>query len=511
MEVTQERPPTLASRSPETVEWPTVPRHEPIPQANDITLPDLKTVLSPDFERMSSPQTSNHPASPTSVRSLPRIDPGHALTNGVHRGATDVSMASSVETGSVMSMEDRTARSTSVSMEDPDVRLAAEALSGLGNPSLMHGSGGQSTHMSNGIRLSDEPEPLLELIAQAHPWVGGTIKTSLAAYSTTKYYSPRFVRNSAGFVERNVGMPLVNTVNAVGEKTGLDNQVRRYLDARRPGDVEQGRDGKGDAALENGDLTRARQEEQLPPYGSSRPPSYREEASPVGQGRYSHEMKMQVRPANGRSWSSQLFVTTSGLSVALSNASRNSLKLCLRLLQDSALHVQNLMEALSSILREYETTREQQYRNDNASLEKGQRPATPERSEDARRLAEHMKRTCDDIWQRLRQVSEAVSTYAGGALPENAREFVRSQLMSLPQRWRVVSDQQYAESETSRNARRMIHFAAEGLDMMSQVSGVLQATLNSAEQWLARVGRSDQDDQMRDTPSTHDRSETEKS
>lgn len=125
----------LASRSPETVEWPSVPKHDPIPSPNEITLPDLKTVLSPEFQRISSPQITNHRASPNGVRSLPRIDPGHNTANGTHRSTADVSMASPVETGSVMSTEDRVARSTSVSMDDPDVRLAAEALSGLGNPS----------------------------------------------------------------------------------------------------------------------------------------------------------------------------------------------------------------------------------------------------------------------------------------------------------------------------------------------------------------------------------------
>lgn len=44
-------------------------------------------------------------------------------------------MASPLGTASAMSAEDRAVRSTSVvSMDDPDVRIAAEALSGLGNP-----------------------------------------------------------------------------------------------------------------------------------------------------------------------------------------------------------------------------------------------------------------------------------------------------------------------------------------------------------------------------------------
>lgn len=44
---------------------------------------------------------------------------------------------SPTDTASVMSMDERGHRSTSVvSLEDPDVRLAAEALSGLGNSGM---------------------------------------------------------------------------------------------------------------------------------------------------------------------------------------------------------------------------------------------------------------------------------------------------------------------------------------------------------------------------------------
>jgi hypothetical protein len=47
----------------------------------------------------------------------------------------DMAMASPSEAGSIRSEEERGRRAKSIiSMEDPDVRLAAEALSGLGNP-----------------------------------------------------------------------------------------------------------------------------------------------------------------------------------------------------------------------------------------------------------------------------------------------------------------------------------------------------------------------------------------
>jgi hypothetical protein len=132
------------SHDPADLAFPQVPRHElnGHKHAGDITLPDLRTVLSPQFE--ASAQASAEAAfasrcSPMSAGSLPPIDIGHnaGYVNGTRR-SMDAAMASPSEAGSIRSEEDRGRRAKSiVSMEDPDVRLAAEALSGLGNPGKM--------------------------------------------------------------------------------------------------------------------------------------------------------------------------------------------------------------------------------------------------------------------------------------------------------------------------------------------------------------------------------------
>ena len=129
------------SHDPTELAFPQVPQHDLTnhKQACDITLPDLRTVLSPQFE--ASAQASAEAAfasrcSPMSSRSLPPIDIGNnaGYVNGTRR-SMDVAMASPSEAGSY---EERGRRTKSiVSMEDPDVRLAAEALSGLGNPGKM--------------------------------------------------------------------------------------------------------------------------------------------------------------------------------------------------------------------------------------------------------------------------------------------------------------------------------------------------------------------------------------
>jgi len=414
----------------------------------------------------------------------------------------DIVMMSPETTASMISGEHGRNRSTSVSMDDPNVRMAAEALSGLGNPDFARASRGQAVHVSShasptGTARAAEPEPLLELVSQVHPWVGGTIKGSLAAYSTTKNYSPRIVRYGVNLVERNVGSPIVHVVGSVSTMTGVEAGIRRHLDARRAPDLEAGGEKSNSAMDVDGQETInfrvARPDgmmEPLPPYPKSRPPSYREEASPASRERLE-------RPSASRSWSSQLFVSTSGLSVALSTTSRRSLRFCLQLLAHQIGNVNSLTRALSMALNSYEETRQRYHRStDSSSLEKGGRPRTPDQDEHARQLANEIRQHCENIWQAIRQSVNVVSNYAGGALPQNARDFVRTQLLSLPQRWRVVSEAQTTvESETSRTAHRMIDFAGQGLDMLTEVSGVLQATLESAEKWLASVGRSDNEDQ----------------
>lgn len=345
-----------------------------------------------------------------------------------------------------------------------------------------------------------ESEPILKLFTKAHPWVGGTINGSLNAYSTTKNYSPAIVRHSAETIERNIGAPMANAVASVGRITGVESGLRWYYggNAARQDEMEsvsnKRRRTDGNSDLEDGmggrevHMRRDSEDSQYPPpYGTSKPPSYREEASP---------QRPADRPSHSRSFSNQVIVTTSSLGVALSVTSRRSLRFCLQLLEQGALRTQTITQALSMVLKQYDEARES-YHQRNPNPEKGdgeeiERPKTPDQDEAARHLATLIKQHSDDIWQTIQQVVNTVSNSAGAALPENARVFVRNQLMSLPQRWRWVSDRSGGlESETSRSAHRMIAFASEGLDMMSQVTEAFRVTLVGAEQWLERAGRRD--------------------
>lgn len=380
-----------------------------------------------------------------------------------------------------------------------------------------------------------EAEPLLTLLTDAHPWVGGTINGSLTAYTTTKHYSPRFVQYGADLIERNIGSPVANTVSSVGRRTGVESGIRKYLDRRRPSEIE--RTESSDSNRENWskrrrvvpdemDVEQAVPEsaisegrisqEFLPAYRSSKPPSYREEMSPRGEGR----TQMAERPPTNRSWSAQVLISTSGLGVALSESSLRSLTYCVKLLITATDHVETVMDALKMVLQEFDQAQASRRRDARSEKETEagvvvQDRTQAEQEEAARRLAARIKQHCDDIWQTLKTVVNSVSTYAGGALPENARNLVKNQLMSIPSRWRSAtvtaaeqdrrdggeSGSTDEESEARKSAHRMIAFATEGLDMMAQVNGVVKITLDSAEKWLESLGRKargGRDEQMMD-------------
>jgi hypothetical protein len=118
-----------------------------------------------------------------------------------------------------------------------------------------------------------------------------------------------------------------------------------------------------------------------------------------------------------------------------------------------------------------------------------------------------------DVLKTLQDVINTVSKYGGGALPENARILVRRHLTSLPQRFRVATmvenngqgGQADSESAMRDGAQKVLVLAKEGLDMVAQVSGVLDGTIVSAEEWCERMGkrkpRADDPSEQRGEPS----------
>lgn len=382
----------------------------------------------------------------------------------------------------------------------------------------------QRRQTSSSQSPKEDQEPLLKLLTASHPWVGNTINGSLTAYETTKYYSPAFVRSGAEFVERNIGSPLSNTVGSISRRTGVEAGVRRYLGQRRPSDQEGRADNKRrrvkDPSPEPKDVEMGLQSpppsasiasprvydyrsragsqasfESLPAYDENRSPTY-EESAPL---------LTQERPQSQRSysnnWRSQLLITTSGLGAALSESSLKSLRYCLSILRSAFDHVATIANALKSLLDDYEHS---QHNQTNGVTTNGVDPhLTPEQQHNSNVLAERVKTLGADIMKTVQSVVNAVNTYTGSALPENAAALVRRQLLSIPHRMRAAetnastvtspteanSGHSNADSSTIRSGRKWLDFATQSLDMIEQVNLVVSGTIQSAERWLESMGR----------------------
>lgn len=216
--------------------------------------------------------------------------------------------------------------------------------------------------------------------------------------------------------------------------------------------------------------------ETLPPYDDMMSPRYEEKA---GQ-------QQQTSPT----WQSRLVISTSGLGVAMSEESLRSLQYCLTWLRWANGRLGKAIVALQSALTEWENHKAGLRQQSDAEM--GDRVNN---SENASVLTQRIQAVKEDVLLTLKQVVNVVSKYAGGALPENARHLVRRHLTSLPHRFQMAStsqpppDSPAASSDATVGAHRILVLANEGLDILGQVSGVVNDTLVSAEHWCERLGR----------------------
>ncbi|KAJ5085017.1 hypothetical protein N7532_009788 [Penicillium argentinense] len=383
------------------------------------------------------------------------------------------------------SPEDRSRRAASVlSMDDLE---AAQALEGL------RSDFGQSPRASRqALPTSPDPpppEPLLSLLTSSHPLISSAINGSVSAYATSKSYSARF-KSSAEFIERNIGSPVANTVGTVGRKTGVESGLRWALQRRDSGNESKHsskrRKVNGDVATNSMDVEQGPEEaatqsrtrsssdismtETLPPYDEMRSPRYEEKPE-----------------RQNPTWQSRLVISTSGLGVAMSEESLRSLQYCLTWLRWANGRLGRAIVALQNALTEWENHKARLKQQADAD-----RATSPENTS---LLTQRIQAVKEDVLSTLKQVVDVVSKYAGGALPENARHLVRRHLTSLPHRFQMAStsqphpDSPAASSEATVGAHRILVLANEGLDILGQVSGVVNDTLVSAEHWCDRLGR----------------------
>ena len=337
------------------------------------------------------------------------------------------------------------------------------------------------------------------MLTSQHPIAASLINGSLSAYKTTQSYIP-----GAYFVERNVGLPLAGTI---GRVTGVEGGLRWALQRRESSDQSQGQrntalvpidesnngvdveKGFGDRPA-SGHMRRSSQlsfAESLPAYDEAgRSPPYQEQ-----------QLVLQSRdrqPPPG--WRAQLMITTSGLGIAMRDESLQSLRYCLSWLNWANQRLGGAIQNLKDLLHRWNEGAQNGTETVSPNM-----PGSSARERDSA-LSALIAAVQNDVLSTLKQVVDVVSNYAGGALPENARNLVHRHLTSLPQRFSLasaISSNNENSNQVASSAHRVMVLAQEGLDMMSQVSRVVNDTLVSAESWCEKLGRTRPQAQLQDT------------
>ncbi|SPO00743.1 related to CCG-8 clock-controlled gene-8 protein [Cephalotrichum gorgonifer] len=585
------------SHDPSSLHFPEAPATDlpPIQSAsalareNGNTLPSLSSVTGCQPLRNTSSQLadSSNTAPPQSAHSpwptlnhRDSLQQPHAAEGSPARMDVDTTSNSATSAASPDYFD---GRASSVSLDDPDVRLAAEALGDLRADFLyspptsytsLHGRspshGSVPSAQTPGPRTAPQPEPLISLLTTSHPLLATTIGGAASAYNSSKNYSPRF-KSSAEYVEGYLG-PIANTVGSVGRVTGVEGSVRWFLGRKQPKrqDLESGQDSINKRRRVDGWRSPTDTETTLVPESPDAPATQSPDVSGTKSGRrlsqastvdtlptYEESSPAYTETADGSlakgnrttvantRWQSRLIMSTSGLSIAMSEESLRSLKYCLTWLRWANDHIARVIGTLKETLEQYEQAEQAEQAKEVEPAEETAGSGTPQEDSvmedveaasgapdtsapraDRKELAARIASLKTDVIKTLRDVVETVSKYTGGALPENARILVRRHLTGLPRKWQLAmatsnpSRPQSSSSETRQQqrsaegdesdhnreknvkegAQRVLILAKEGVDMMAQVSGVLDGTIVSAEEWCERLGRKRREDRQATTP-----------
>ncbi|KAF8316771.1 Opi1-domain-containing protein [Clavulina sp. PMI_390] len=200
----------------------------------------------------------------------------------------------------------------------------------------------------------------------------------------------------------------------------------------------------------------------------------------------SPEPGQEVQVAGRSGWQTVLR-EAGGLSAAISPESMKRLKYCLQWLQYANHHIDQQILLLRSFITSITPT------SATASTSTSMVPY------ESLSLLSQVK---TELINTIRQVVDVVSTYAGGALPEQARASVRSFILMLPERWTMAARADMGDPALlqrdpngaggmSRSAAmaasgRVLTLATESLDMMRSVTSVFKDTLERAEAWVDR-------------------------
>lgn len=310
-------------------------------------------------------------------------------------------------------------------------------------------------------------------------------------------------------MERHIGSPVVNTVDTASRISGVQTGVRWWLQRNDSSTRDQNKKRRrieevnGDevdvergleAMIPQDHIQRRFSElsfgEPLPAYDDQRAPNYQEKQSAEEHGGRTNLSRIGE-------WQRRLMMSTSGLSAALSEESLRNLRHCLQWLRWANNHISQKIMALREVLDGGTRPKD----NEQHGTSKNDSPATDK--SDPSVISQRISALDRSIREALKHVIGIVDKFTGSALPENARSVVKRYIVTFPQRFQLVNMMARDEPEfspqgpyaahppeTIANSRRALVFALEGLNMLVQITTVLDGTIASAEDWIASFGRS---------------------
>lgn len=441
-------------------------------------------------------------------------------------------------------------------LEDPDVRLAAEALGDL-RADLNH-SGIASRHQNHlqlsttssssssatttgvnsplspsqtsnqyALHVNPEDAPLLDLIQNnPNPVLRATsaaCRFSAAAYSTSKTLSPRFKIAAEQFesvAKGRLGGAVGGLVSTVGKRSGLESLVRRSLVNSAVPSPEGGKDDSRrlppPLSLPNGTAKKRKTSSGEDTESNGGMSSASSTLGDIPEERKALQKQPQ-QDAQQQNWQTRLILSTPGIG-AMSEESLKSLKYCLEWLRWANSHLGKCIETLKTVLEEYERNKQSMGSDPSTAQSNGSGVASsssaavtmrnPEEIEERKQmLMGRIERLKSEVLKTLKKVINVVDSYAGGALVGETRNMVKRQLLHLPQRLQIAlvahtpsADGNGNEQSVSgpgaapggdptASAQRVIIVAKEGLDMMYNVSKLVELALAGAEEWCEKLGR----------------------
>ncbi|KAM0793366.1 hypothetical protein ACM66B_000821 [Microbotryomycetes sp. NB124-2] len=233
-----------------------------------------------------------------------------------------------------------------------------------------------------------------------------------------------------------------------------------------------------------------------------------------------NQQQVAVAVGSGRSRWQTVLVEAGGLGAAVSEESLKSLRYCLQWLLYATAHLDHQIATLREFI---------------VSLQSHNREGTNGTSDAlvTASASAHLSQIKHDVVDTIRKVVEVVSKYAGAALPEQAKRYVRQSILGLPVKWASAIDGQRssrassvaAASEVSTPraermedpsaptpaqdetmsaedraratqaalrptedaAERVLSFAVESLDMLRSVTSIFGESIQKAEDWIERL------------------------